>query len=359
MSVCPEVESLLAAAASYEASDLILHEGSPPRIRIAGRLNQLEGTPLDAGVLESLWTSAGIPPETRDYDTTVVSAAGARFRANLFVNLGRRGAVLRRIRSEAPKLETLGLPTGLLADWLGRDEGIILVVGPTGSGKSTTLAACLDWLNDHESCHVVTVEDPVEFIFENRMCVFTQREVGLDTASFAEGLRRALRQDPDVILVGEIRDATTAITALQAAETGHLVLATLHAGSAPEAVERLQSLFPPESREVAAKVLAAELAGVICQRLLAGPDGGVVLAAEYFTNVGSTRKLIQEMKVAELADFIARGDGSSGQSLLQSLAALVRAGRIAEDAALAAAPNPQQLTQLIRGIATGGFSARR
>ena len=264
------MESLCKAAEAYEASDLLLHEGRPPLLRISGRLRVLEATPLNGAFFEALRRACGAPEEAKDYDSSFTSAEGIRFRVNLLRQLGQHAAVLRRIRSDIPDLETLGLPAEVLREWIARTSGLVLVCGPTGSGKSTTLASCLEWMNQALCRHIVTIEDPIEYLFANRQCLFTQREVGIDTPSFAEGLRRSLRQSPDVILVGEIRDAETAMTAAQASETGHLVLSTLHSSSCADAIERLQFLFPAPSRDGVRRTLAGQLLGILCQRLFAG-----------------------------------------------------------------------------------------
>ncbi len=350
-----ELDALCAAAQEHSASDLLLHEGQPPRLRLKGRLAELEAAPVSATVLERLREACGAPEGSFEYDGSLTSG-GVRFRVNLFRQLGRRAAVLRRIRSDIPGLETLGLPVGLLEEWCGRTSGIVIVCGPTGSGKSTTLAAALQWMNRNFSRHVVTIEDPVEYLFQNDQCIFTQREVGGDTASFADGLRSALRQTPDVILVGEIRDAVTAITAIQAAETGHLVLATLHSSCCSDAVERLQLLFPMGERDGVRKTLSGQLVGVLCQRLLPGRDG-LLLAVEYFTNIGATRKYVADGKLTELDDFLTRAD--TAKDFLSSLVALVRAGRLDEAEALAAADRPQELERALRGISSASKATRQ
>jgi pilus retraction protein PilT len=359
MALSPELESLCAAAVEYGASDLLLHEGRAPQFRINGVLTAVEASPLSGDFFAQLWASCGAPPETTDFDSSLSSDQGARFRVNLLRQSGARAAVLRRIRSEIPDLETLGVPADVLREWCGRKSGIVLVCGPTGSGKSTTLAAAMEWMNQTLARHIVTIEDPIEYLFTGKKCLFTQREVGIDTPSFAEGLRRSLRQDPDVIFVGEIRDAVTATTALQASETGHLVLATLHSSNAGDTIERLQVIFPSAEREAVRRTLSSQLLGVLCQRLIPATDGGLALAVEYFTNVGVTRKYVAEGKTPELSDQIARSDPRTGRDFLTSLAALVRSGRISEDEASASVDNPQELLRALRGISSSAPSTRR
>lgn len=355
----PEIETLCAAAAQYAASDLLLHEGRVPRLRIGGVLTALDVPPVDGPFFDALWATCGAPKDARDFDAGLAMPGGERFRVNLLRQSGARAAVLRRIRSTIPALETLGVPADILREWCQRKSGIVIVCGPTGSGKSTTLAAALEDMNQTLARHIVTIEDPVEYAFTENKCLFTQREVGIDTPSFAEGLRRSLRQDPDVILIGEIRDADTARTALQASETGHLVLATLHASNATDSMERLQQIFPAGEREAVRRTLATQLIGVICQRLLPARDGGLVLAAEYFINIGATRKFISDGKLPELADQIARSDVRSGCNFLTAIAALVRAGRVTEEEAAMAVDNPQELTRTLRGISSSAQSTRR
>lgn len=359
MALSPEMETLCAAAVEYGASDLLLHEGRVPQFRLNGVLTAVEASPLSGDFFDGLWAACRASAETSDFDTSLTSAQGARFRVNLLRQSGARAAVLRRIRSDIPALEALGVPADLMREWCARKSGIILVCGPTGSGKSTTLAAAMEWMNQNLARHIVTIEDPIEYQFTGKQCLFTQREVGIDTPSFAEGLRRSLRQDPDVIFVGEIRDAVTASTALQASETGHLVLATLHSSNAGDTIERLQVIFPNAEREAVRRTLSSQLLGVLCQRLIPAADGGLALAAEYFTNIGVTRKYVAEGKTPELADQISRSDPRSGRDFLASIAALVRSGRITEEEASASVDNPQELLRSLRGISSSAPSNRR
>ena len=353
------METLCAAADEYGASDLLLHEGRTPQVRIGGSLTPVEFAPLDSAFFDALWRVCGAHEETRDHDTSLTSGGGVRFRVNLLRQLGRRAAVLRRIRSKIPDLETLGVPANLLRDWITRQAGLILVCGPTGSGKSTTLAAALEWMNQSLSRHVVTIEDPIEYLFSNGMSLFTQREVGIDTPSFAEGLRRSLRQNPDVIFVGEIRDAETATTAIQACETGHLVLATLHSSNCTDAIERLQLLFPATSREAVRRTLSGQLLGILCQHLLPALPAGMVLAAEYFSNIGAMRKYIADGKLPDLADAIGRSDPRSAQNFVSSLSQLVQAQHVSEEVAAASFDNPQELVRALRGISSSSQATRR
>lgn len=357
--ISPLIDEILRSAVECRASDVILHAGAEPVFRVSGELHPVEGHQPSEEDLLALWTACGADPSSADHDASLTTGDGIRFRVNLFRQLGERGGVLRRIQREIPDMETLGLPCDLLREWAGRRSGVVLISGPTGSGKSTTLAAILEWINASAARHVVTIEDPVEFLFTSKNSFFTQREVGIDTASFAEGLRRSLRQNPDVILLGEIRDQASAATAIQASETGHLVLATLHAASCADVVERLQLLFPPDERESIRKTLSVQLLGVLCQRLVPAADGGLALLAEFFSNIGSSRKLIAEGRMPDLADFIARGDPKAARCFADSLLALVRAGRVAEAVAMDISDNPQELQRALRGITSSTQSIRR
>jgi pilus retraction protein PilT len=344
------LNDLCEATVRAGASDLILHEDEPLALRISGAMARIDATPVESAVFDALWTECRAPADALDFDAAFVSAGGERFRVNLFRNLGRRGAVLRHIRAEIPDLDHLGVPGPRLRDWLARQSGIILVTGPAGSGKSTTLAACLDHVNESSARHVVTIEDPIEFIFRDNASVFTQREVGIDTATFAEGLRQALRQAPDVLFVGEIRDSDSAVTAIHAAETGHLVMATIHGADTADALERMGQLLPDGERRTLARIFAGQLIGVLAQRLLPSIEGGAALAIEYFSNVGAARTYIEENRGGDLRDFIERAVDDGALSMLQSIAGLVGSGRVSEAVALANVDRPGELSRALRGI---------
>ncbi len=355
----PALAEALDLAVSHGASDVLLREEKAPVLRINGALFAAESAPLSPNDMDSLWTACHAQPDDLDRDASLATAGGDRFRVNLHRRLGERGAVLRRIKREIPALDTLGVPADLLRDWGGRESGLVIVSGPTGSGKSTTLASLLDHVNHAVARHIVTIEDPVEYLFEPALSLFTQREVGMDTASFAEGLRRSLRQDPDIILLGEIRDAASATAALQASETGHLVLATLHASSCNEAIERLEILFPQNERDAVRKILSSQLAGVLCQRLVPARTGGRTAACEYFSNEALSRKLIAEGRLAELQDLVARGDPRSSRSLQDSVLQLVRGGLVDEAVAMEIVPRPQEFARALRGIVSGASPVGR
>jgi pilus retraction protein PilT len=344
------INNLCCMAGEHGASDIFLHADLPPQFRINGELVQIGTAPVHAEELESLWTHCGAAGDTMDFDGSYVATDGVRFRVNLFRTLFKRGAVLRPIKTVVPALDTLGLPVELLGSWIVRPAGIVLVTGPTGAGKSTTLAACLEWLNQNYHRHIVTIEDPIEYLFTPVNCLFTQREVSTDTSTFAEGLRRSLRQSPDVILLGEIRDSASAITALQAAETGHLVLATLHSSSVLDSLERLSRLFDLAERDGVFQLLSQQLIGILCQKLVPALPDGRTLVVEHFENQAVTRKWISEGRFRELADFLGKGDNPANVTFLQSLATLVQAERITEAVGVQTATNPRELQRRLRGI---------
>ena len=350
-----QIEDLCRACRELGAADLLLRENSIPNVRLGEAIRAMEAAPFEPAWMEYLWARCGASPETQDHDASYVTEEGVRFRVNLHRQLGLRSAVLRRIETQIPTMEELGLPVELLQKWLQRPSGLILVTGATGTGKSTTMAACLEWLNQNFPLHMVTIEDPVEYLFTDGLAHFTQREVGSDTPSFAEGLRRALRQAPDVILLGEIRDALSATTALQAAETGHLVLASLHSSSAAETVERLHRIFSPAEREDASALLAAQLIGVFTQQLLRGQKKKLFLVAEHFENQAATRNWIRHGGGTELLDFIQNSTQPENQHMTQALVRAVKNGDISMETGLAAAPVPSEFRRAVMGISSQAF----
>ncbi|HHV56654.1 MAG TPA: type IV pilus twitching motility protein PilT [Firmicutes bacterium] len=344
---------LLELAAQKGASDIHLVTGEAPLLRVDGRLARTnlpvltaEGfrewltTLLPAGQLEELGKKGELD--------TAASTASLRLRLNIYRRLGGWAAAIRLLPQRVPTLEELGLPAGLtvLAE---QRQGLLLVTGPTGSGKSTTLAACIEHLNRTRDLHIITIEDPVEYRHVNRRALINQREVGRDTESFASGLRAALRQDPDVILVGEMRDLTTIATALTAAETGHLVLSTLHTASAAQTVDRIIDVFPAHQQPQVRSQLAGVLAGIVAQRLLPRQTGsGRVAALEILVATPAVRNLIREGKTFQLPSVIQAGRQTGMQALEHSLTRLYQAGRVAYEEALAAANDQALFVQLAR-----------
>jgi twitching motility protein PilT len=342
-----DLHSVLLRAVQGGASDVHLKIGQPPVLRREGSLAPLEGwPPLDQQQLESvLATVTAHDPARRtsfeatgDLDVAYTPTDLPRFRVNGFRQRGAISFAFRAIPQRVPSFQELGLPAGVsvLAE---ERRGLILVTGATGSGKSTTLASVVGHINDTRRDHIVTIEDPIEFLHDDRHCIVNQREVGLDTESFGEALRRALRQDPDVILIGELRDATTAQTALQAAESGHLVLSTLHTIDAAESIGRIIEFFPPEKQQQVRSILAGVLRGVVSQRLLPGVYGGRVAAVEVMVTNARIADLIRENRADEVTEAMTEGAFFHMQTFTQALISLVVSGRVDRDVAANAATN--------------------
>jgi twitching motility protein PilT len=342
-----DLNALLRQAVACGASDVHLKVGRPPLVRRDGELSELEGwPPLDDAALSSTLSTVGARTphriqqfyDTGDLDLAYQDDDLPRFRVNAFRQRGATSFAFRVIPRTVPTLEELGLPNGV--GRLGDERrGLILVTGATGSGKTTTLAAMLDAINRSRREHIVTIEDPIEIIHPDHRCIVNQREIGLDTGSFAEALRRALRQDPDTILIGELRDADTAQTALQAAESGHLVLSTLHTIDAAETCGRIIEFFPAEKQEVIRSIMAGVLRGVISQRLLPRVGGGRVAAVEVMVMNARIADLIREGRTDEITDAIADGDFFAMQTFNRALIELVLAGEIDREVAANAASN--------------------
>jgi len=349
----PFLVELLATAFHGGASDVFLVEGERPRVRSDGEVVTAHGEALEHDTIAAVWRECGLDPDaTLDADASLEVEDIGRLRVNAYRTLGRLALVMRPIKEEVAGFEELGLPGDLLTRWLHRRSGLILVVGPTGSGKSTTVAACLDWINEHHARHVVTIEDPIEYLFTSRRSLFSQREVQRDTGGFEAALRQALRQNPDVIFFGEIRDAESALSALRASETGHLVITTLHGSGVagvPTAVERLGRLIHSDAGGAVA-LLSQQLVGVISQQLLPRLDGGLVAVLEYFENVSVTRKWIAEGRFHELRDHV---DGSGDElacPFLRYLVAAVRQNILDPETARSACDRPQDFDRAMRGI---------
>lgn len=341
---------LIRDAFEDEATDVFMVEAEPPRIRREGEVVALHPGPITREGLEAFWQDCGVDPSTHpEADVSWRIPEGSRLRVNLYHTLGRLAAVMRPIRNTIPPLAELGLPADLLESWMQRRYGLILVTGPTGSGKSTTVASCLDWINRHQARHIVTLEDPIEYLFENDQSFFSQREIRQDSATFATGLRAALRQSPDILFLGEIRDAETAITALHAAETGHLVISTLHSSSVVETVDRFTHLLKSESTG-ALNLLATQLIGIISQQLLPRLGGGLFPALEYLQNEAATRRWILENKMPELHDHLHKSNSPANCSLLDYLIASTRQGFVDPETARSACPRPQDFDRAMRGI---------
>ena len=342
-----EFNDWLAELAGREASDLHVKVGVPPKIRETGVLMPIEGRePLTHDETEEI-AEAIVPAQRKERFQTAGEVDFAyslphvgRFRANVFRQRGSVSMVFRKLRFGGPGFAEMHLPETIrtLSD---EQRGLVLVTGPTGSGKTTTLAAMIEHLNHVRPCHIVTIEDPIEVLFSDDLASVNQREVGNDTESFLSALRAALRQDPDVILIGEMRDTETVRAALQAAETGHLVLSTLHTGDATETVNRIIDFFPAYQQGQIRLTLAGALKGIVCQRLVPSTDGGLVPSHEILVNTGRVAERIADAdRTAEIHDVIAEGGFYGMMTFDQSLLSLVKEGSITVEHAMAAASNP-------------------
>ncbi len=346
------VDKLLRIMVDKKASDLHLAVGSPPMVRVDGDLERLKWRTLTEEEYESLIVPIAPEKPLREWrntgDTDFAYAMGeiARFRVNLFRQEHGSGAVLRMIPPRVLAIEELGLPP-LVANVARIPRGLVLVTGPTGSGKSTTLAALLDWINRTRASHIVTIEDPVEFLHRPNKSLISHRELGFDTPTFAGALKAALREDPDVVLVGELRDLETMSMALQAAETGLLVFGTLHTNSAAKAVDRLIDSFPAEEQEQVRTVLAEVLKGVVAQVLLKKKGGGRVAAFEVLRGSSALSNNIREGKTAMIGTLIQTGRTSGMIGMDQSLADLVVAGIVEPDEAYEKSLDKDQFKGLV------------
>lgn len=344
------LNQLIRDAFSDSATDVFLIEDEPPRVRKDSEVQEMHPAPIPRIAMEEFWKSCGVDPASAlETDISWKLPGSGRLRVNLYHTLGRLGAVLRPIRNDIPELEELGLPAQLIQSWIQRRQGLVLVTGPTGSGKSTTVASSLDWINRNMCRHIVTLEDPIEFLFTNDRSLFSQREIRQDSKDFPTGLRSTLRQSPDVIFIGEIRDRETAITALQASATGHLVISTLHSSSIVETLDRFSHLIQTDTTE-AYHLLASQLVGVISQQLLPRLGGGLFAALEYMQNTAATRRWIQENSLTDLQDHLMKSDESTNCSFLEYLVASVQQGYLDADVARSACPRPQDFDRAMRGI---------
>ncbi len=348
------IDELLASMAEWNASDLHLTAGSPPVVRVRGELERVTNLPeLKAeDTHQLLYRILSTEQQKRleidrNIDVSHAIPGVARFRVNVFFQREALGAAFRLIPEAIKTLEELGLPE-TLHELSARPRGLVLVTGPTGSGKSTTLAALIDEINRTRSEHILTIEDPIEFIHRHKSCIVNQREIGPDATSFADALRSALRQDPDVILLGEMRDLETIATALTAAETGHLVFATLHTQSAPSTIDRVIDVFPGAQQEQVRMQLAGTLQAVVTQSLLPTADGtGRVPATEILIPDDGVRNLIRQAKIEQIYSVMQTGTARGMQTMEQALAELVLRGVITQETALARTSRPDQLLAVL------------
>lgn len=349
------LHELFAKAVEIGASDIHIKSDSEPFFRAHGKLTESGFESLSSEYMEEVIKDMLPQYLQRQFDAeheadfSLYEEDVGRFRVNVFMSQGRPTVAMRHVKSEIPTFEQLRVPENL-AKLANVERGIILLCGTTGSGKSTTLAAIIGEINRTKRKRIITVEDPVEYIFADDQSVITQREVGLDTLSFANALKHLMRQDPDVILVGEMRDRTSIRTSLLAAETGHLVLSTLHAGTTDLAVPRMLDVFPAEEQDQIRLGLAGNLHAAVCQRLMPDTQGGVIPAVEIMINTSTVRKLLEKNQLDTLAAAVETGGEDGMQTFNQSIYGHIKSGTITEEIGMRFATNPESLKMNLQGI---------
>ncbi|MEQ9823931.1 MAG: PilT/PilU family type 4a pilus ATPase [Puniceicoccaceae bacterium] len=360
MTSIEKFSSLLKLAVQHAASDIHLKTGRCPIFRIDGRLKEVDTNPFTAPQLMEV-LDAIIPPqftprwkEFFQVDFSHVLPGVGRFRMNAFYQRGFPGLVIRHIKDKIPTFEDINLDPSPFQRICDQSNGIAIICGATGSGKSTTLAAMIHYINSRKDKHIVTLEDPIEYSYTDIKSVINQREIGIDTPSFEMGITAAMRQDPDVILVGEMRDGDTFTTALKAAETGHLVFGTLHASSSQQAVQRLFEFYPTNIREVIRPQVAASLRATITQKLIPSVNGGRVPTTEIFWVDPLARQIIEDGEFEKISRLVDSQEAELSRSFNKDLMRLVNAGTIAKSDAMAASPNPQKLEMNLKGIFLSG-----
>jgi len=344
-----DIAELLAFSVKHDASDLHLSAGLPPMIRVDGDIRRINVPVLDHKTVHELVYDIMNDKQRKDYeeffevDFSFEIPGLARFRVNAFNQDRGAAAVFRTIPSKVLSLEELNCPS-VFKNICDNPRGLVLVTGPTGSGKSTTLAAMMDYKNDSEYGHILTIEDPIEFVHQSKKCLINQREVHRDTLGFAEALRSALREDPDIILVGELRDLETIRLAMTAAETGHLVFGTLHTSSAAKTIDRIVDVFPAGEKSMVRSMLSESLRAVISQTLLKKTGGGRVACHEIMVGTPAIRNLIREDKVAQMYSAIQTGQSHGMQTLDQNMQEMLKKGLISKQDAMARAVNKEIFT---------------
>jgi twitching motility protein PilT len=356
-----DVTELLRHMVEVGASDLHLKGGNVPFVRIDGELGPSPYPALSSN--DTVTAAIALMPEHKRKEFELTSEADfghtvagvGRFRVNVFRQRGMVGLAIRRVRSDVPSIDELLLPP-VIAELAESARGLVLVTGPTGTGKTTTIASMIGYINHTRRAHIVTIEDPIEVVHDDDMSIIQQREIGLDTDSYAAALKRVIRQDPDVIFVGEIRDPESALSAIQAAETGHLVISTLHTIDATETINRILDLFPPQQQREIRTSFAGALRGIVSQRLVPRADGrGRVAAVEVLVATGRVyERVIDPEATVEIRDIIADGEFYGMQTFDQALVKLVREGLVTEEDARRASTNPHDFVLALRGVLTRG-----
>lgn len=349
------LRGILKAAVEGGASDVHFKVGNPFVFRINGQLVAIEAPHPTVPWIEKVIDKI-IPiharkrlDEEREADFSYLEPGIGRFRTNVFQQRGTFAFAMRYVKTQVPSFEELGL-LPVLKDIARSPRGIVLVAGTTGSGKSTTLAAMIEYINANFKKHIVTLEDPIEFVFDDNQSVVEQREIGLDTLSFQHGLKHVLRQDPDIIMVGEMRDAISFQAAISAADTGHLVLSTLHTQNASQSIGRILDFFRPEEREQIRRQLSSTLRAVVCQRMVSTLAGGVTPALEILINTPTVRKMLEENRTEKIGAAVETGRDDGMQTFNQAMYDLVQQKKISEKEGLAKATNPQALEMMFKGI---------
>ena len=357
------LEELLKFMVKEGASDLIVKTGACPAVRVNGQIHFISDQPLGEGFtkpyLEALLGPSGFEKFRKDgaVDRAVVIEDVGRFRCNIFRQSGRAAFVFRHIKKDVPSFKDLHLPVEPLKKLASLRRGLVLATGVAGSGKSTTLASIIEYINQTLPRHIITIEDPTEYLFEDKVSLINQREIGTDAPNFAAALRQALRQAPDVIMIGEMRDRETVEAAISAAETGHLVFSTLHTVNAVQTVERVISFFPPHQHALIRLQLALNLAGVISLRLIKLKDsGGQLPAVELLVNTPTIRDILEEGKTRNLPKALEEGQYYGTMTFNQSLVRLFESGNISYEDALGSSDYPEELKLQMRGITKGSVT---
>lgn len=347
---------LLCEMIKHEASDLHIKSDRPPIFRIQGTLIETDLPPLDhnaiLGILDEIMNDQQKDHffKKKEADFAFSMENAGRFRTNVFYQRGRVSIAIRYVKTKIPGFEELGLPP-VLKEIAHTHSGIVIISGATGNGKSTTQAAIIDYINTTQSLHIVTIEDPIEFVHQDKKSIINQREVGIDTEDFPTALKHVLRQDPDVIVIGEMRDANSFQAAVSSSETGHLVFTTLHINTAAQCISRIMEFFPEENRDNVRIQLAANIEAVICQRLIPRASGiGMIPAVEIMLGSPMVRKLIRENQLPKLKDAIETSGDMGMQTFNQSLCKLVKNKLITKEVALSVSPNPESLKMNLQGI---------